>query len=371
MSDKPVYVTKPFLPPLDEILPYLEQIWDSKTLTNGGCFHMQLERELCQFLEVKNLSLFSNATIGLITALKALNIAGDVITSPFSFVATSHSILWNGLRPIFVDIDPETLNIDPQKIEPAITEKTTAIMPVHCYGTPCDVVAIQRIADKYSLKVVYDAAHAFGVKLNNKSILNFGDLSVVSFHATKIFNTFEGGAIISPSPEAKLKIDQLKNFGFVDEVTVSEAGINGKMSEFNSAIGLAQLKHIHFAYEKRKRIDLRYRMELEKVKGIRCLEPPIPFEENYSYFPILIDERFPISRDELNSRLREKKIFARRYFFPLISDFPMYRHLQSARAENLPIATKIARQILCLPIYPDLTAMEQQRVINEIRMIAM
>jgi dTDP-4-amino-4,6-dideoxygalactose transaminase len=367
MDDQPVYVTKPSLPPLEEFLPYLEKIWANKVLTNGGTFHVQLEAELCRFLQVKNLSLFSNCTIGLITALKALDIEGEVITSPYSFVATSHSILWNGLKPIFVDIDPKTFNMDPQKIEAAITSRTTAIMPVHCYGTPCDVDAIEKIAVKHSLKVVYDAAHAFGVTLNGKSILSFGDLSVVSFHATKVFNTFEGGAIIAPSLAAKLKIDQLKNFGFIDEITVLEAGINGKMSEFNSALGLVQLKHAQSVYEKRKQVDLRYRNELDDIRGIRMLSTSTEFEGNYSYFPILVDENYPISRDELYERLKYKNIFARRYFYPLISDFPMYRQLDSAQTSNLPVATMIAKQILCLPIYPDLTETQQKRVMDEIR----
>jgi dTDP-4-amino-4,6-dideoxygalactose transaminase len=371
MDDQPIYVTKPFLPPLGELSPYLDAIWDSKILTNGGPFHVQLETELCRFLQVKNLSLFSNCTIGLITALKALSIEGDVITTPYSFVATSHSMLWNGLKPIFVDIDPLTLNIDPQKIEAAITPKTTAIMPVHCYGIPCDVVAIEKIAAKRSLKVVYDAAHAFGVTVNGESIFNFGDLSVASFHATKVFNTFEGGAIISPSIDLKLKIDQLKNFGFIDEVTVLEAGINGKMSEFNSALGLVQLKYVQANEEKRRQVDSRYRSELNGIGGIRCLGMYPRYEANYSYFPVLIDENYPITRDALYERLKRKNIFARRYFYPLISDFPMYRQLPSAHPSNLPVATAIAKQILCLPIYPDLTAIEQQRVIDEIRMIAM
>lgn len=370
MADNPIYVTKPFLPPIEEFFPYLEAIWESRTLTNGGPFHGLLEAELCQFLKVKNLSLFSNATVGLITAVKALEIQGEVITSPFSFVATSHSILWNGLKPVFVDIDPVTLNIDPQKIEAAITSKTTAIMPVHCYGTPCDVMAIEEIATKYSLKIVYDAAHAFGVKLNGQSILDFGSLSVVSFHATKVFNTFEGGAIVSPSLEVKQKIDQLKNFGFVDETTVSAVGINGKLSEFNSALGLVQLKYVQDAVDRRRQIDVRYRTALAGVPGIRCLGISPECEANYSYFPILVDERYPISRDELYNRLKQKNIFARRYFYPLISDFPMYREMDSARASNLPIASLIAKQILCLPIYPELSESDQDRVINGIRRLA-
>ena len=271
MKNKPIYVTQPYLPPLEEFIPYLQEIWNSKILTNNGPFHQQLEQALCEYLGVGHISLFTNGTIALVTALQALRVTGEVITTPYSFVATSHSLLWNGIKPVFVDIDPNTLNLDPAKIEAAITPQTTAIMPVHVYGHPCEVDAIQEIADKYNLKVIYDAAHAFGVQCHCGSLLNHGDLSVLSFHATKVFNTFEGGAIVCPDAKTKLRIDQLKNFGFVDEVTVAAPGINGKMSELNAAIGLLQLKHVDQAIEKRKAIDTHYRKLLNDVKGIRCL----------------------------------------------------------------------------------------------------
>jgi dTDP-4-amino-4,6-dideoxygalactose transaminase len=352
--NKNIYVTQPTLPPLDEFLPYLQQIWDNKILTNGGPFHQQLEKELCDYLGVDFISLFANGTLALVTALQALRITGEVITTPYSFVATSHSLLWNGIKPVFVDIDPNTLNLDPKMIEAAITPHTTAIMPVHVYGHPCDVDAIQKIADNYNLKVIYDAAHAFGVQCNSGSVLNHGDLSVLSFHATKVFNTFEGGAIVCPDAKTKVRIDQLKNFGHVGELTVVAPGINGKMSEFNAALGLLQLKHIDQALALRKEIDTTYREQLKDVKGIHCLNDAGEKVANYAYFPILVQNDFPISRDELNQKLKDIGINPRRYFYPLISDFPMYRGLPSAHRENLPIATLSAQQILCLPIYPDL-----------------
>lgn len=354
MDKKNIYVTSPTLPPLEEFIPYLQQIWDNKILTNGGPFHQQLEKELCEYLGVEYISLFTNGTIALVTALQALRVTGEVITTPYSFVATSHSLLWNGIKPVFVDIDPNTLNLDPAKIEAAITPQTTAIMPVHCYGHPCDVDAIQKIADNYNLKVIYDAAHAFGVQCHCGSVLNHGDLSVLSFHATKVFNTFEGGAIISPDAKSKLRIDQLKNFGHVGELTVVAPGINGKMSEFNAALGLLQLKYLDQAIAKRKAIDLVYRELLRDVKGIHCLNDAGEKVANYAYFPILVQNDYPISRDELNQKLKDNGIHPRRYFYPLISDFPMYRGLPSAHRENLPIATASAQQVLCLPIYPDL-----------------
>lgn len=354
MNNKPVYVTQPYLPPLEEFVPYLEEIWNNKVLTNGGQFHQQLEKALCEYLGVNHIALFTNGTIALVTALQALRITGEVITTPYSFVATSHSLLWNGIKPVFVDIDPNTLNLDPAKIEAAITPQTTAIMPVHCYGHPCDVKAIQKIADNYNLKVIYDAAHAFGVQDEHGSILRYGDLSVLSFHATKVFNTFEGGAIICPDAKTKLRIDQLKNFGHVGELTVVAPGINGKMSEFNAALGLLQLKYIDQALARRKEIDLAYRERLKDVKGIHCLNDAGEKVANYAYFPILVQNDYPISRDELNQKLKDSGIHPRRYFYPLISDFPMYRGLPSAHRENLPIATVSAQQVLCLPIYPDL-----------------
>jgi dTDP-4-amino-4,6-dideoxygalactose transaminase len=362
-SNKPIYVTQPVLPPLEEFLPYLEKIWESKWLTNAGPFHEQLERELCDYLGVKHIALFTNGTIALVTALQALRITGEVITTPYSFVATSHSLLWNGIKPVFVDIDPDTLNMDPGKIEAAITPHTTAIMPVHCYGHPCDVDRIQKIADNYGLKVIYDAAHAFGVQLHAGSLLNHGDLSVLSFHATKVFNTFEGGAIVCPDAKTKQRIDHLKNFGFVDEVTVVAPGINGKMSEFNAALGLLQLKGIAAALQKRKAIDARYRAGLAGVKGIHCLHAAGEKATNYGYFPILVGPEYPLDREALYQLLRDNNILARRYFYPLISEFPMYRGLPSAARANLPVASKAADEVLCLPIYPALDDSDVSRVI--------
>ncbi len=349
-----VHITKPFLPPIEEFIPYLERIWENKILTNGGPFHQQLEDALCGYLGVRHISLFTNGTIALVTALQALDITGVVITTPYSFVATSHSLLWNGIKPVFVDIDPDTLNLDPARIEAAITPQTTAIMPVHCYGHPCDVDAIQKIADNYNLKVIYDAAHAFGVQCHSGSVLNHGDLSVLSFHATKVFNTFEGGAIVCPDAKTKVRIDQLKNFGHVGEVTVVAPGINGKMSEFNAALGLLQLKYIDKALAQRKKIDAAYREQLMGVKGIHCLKDAGEKVANYAYFPILVQADYPIRRDDLYQKLKDMGIHSRRYFYPLISDFPMYRGLPSAHKENLPVATAAAQQVLCLPIYPEL-----------------
>jgi len=368
MSDrKAIYVTQPHLPPLEDFYPYLQQIWDNKILTNGGPFHKQLEQALCDYLGVEHLALFSNGTIALITALQALRITGEVITTPYSFVATAHSLVWNGVKPVFVDVDPKTLNLDPARIEAAITPQTTAIMPVHCYGHPCDVEAIQKIADNYNLKVIYDAAHAFGVQGQDGSVLKHGDLSVLSFHATKVFNTFEGGAIICPDARTKLRIDQLKNFGFVDETTVVAPGINGKMSEVNAAFGMLQLKSIDSALAERRRIDALYRAELAGVPGIDCLPDAGEKVANYSYFPVLVRPGYPLSRDELYERLKQHDIFARRYFYPLISDFPMYRGFPSARPDNLPVASAAARQVLCLPIYAALTEADQMRVIRLIK----
>lgn len=358
----PIYVTQPYLPPLADFIPYLEKIWDNKILTNGGPFHQQLEKELCDYLGVKYISLFTNGTIALVTALQALRITGEVITTPYSFVATAHSLLWNGIKPVFVDVDPNTLNLDPAKIEAAITPNTTAIMPVHCYGHPCDVDAIQKIADNYNLKVIYDAAHAFGVQCHCGSVLNHGDLSVLSFHATKVFNTFEGGAIICPDAKTKTRIDQLKNFGHVGEINVVATGINGKMSEINAAFGLLQLKYIDQAIAERKAIDAAYRDQLKSVRGIHCLNDAGEKVANYAYFPILVNAEYPISRDELNQKLRDVGIFPRRYFYPLISEYPMYRGLPSAHIDNLPIATAAAANVLCLPIYPGLSMTDIERI---------
>ena len=353
-NKKSIYVTQPYLPPLKEFLPYLEKIWENKILTNGGPFHQELEAALCEYLGVEHIALFTNGTIALITALQALRISGEVITTPFSFVATSHSLLWNRIKPVFVDIDPNTLNIDALKIEAAITSQTTAIMPVHCYGHPCAVDTIQKIADKYNLRVIYDAAHAFGVKCHCGSLLNHGDLSVLSFHATKVFNTFEGGAIVCPDEKTKLRIDQLKNFGYAGELSVEAPGINGKMSELNAALGLLQLKYIDGAIERRKLIDLAYREKLKNIKGIQCLNDVGEKIANYAYFPILVEKDYPITRDALNQKLKEIGVNSRRYFYPLISDFPMYCGLPSAHKHNLPVASASAQKVLCLPIYPDL-----------------
>ncbi|MCX6874494.1 MAG: DegT/DnrJ/EryC1/StrS family aminotransferase [Verrucomicrobia bacterium] len=354
MQPKPTFVTRPFLPPLEEFIPYLEKIWETRILTNCGPLHQQLEESLCRYLGVEHIALFTNATIALVTALQSLRITGEVITTPYSFVATSHSLLWNGIKPVFVDICPHTLNLDPTKIEAAITPQTTAIMPVHCYGHVCDVAAIQKIADNYNLKVIYDAAHAFGVRDEQGSILRHGDLSVLSFHATKVFNTFEGGAIICPDAKTKIRIDQLKNFGHVGEVTVVAPGINGKMSEFNAALGLLQLQYIDSAIAQRKELDAAYCERLQGVKGIRRLNDGGEKVANHAYFPILIEAAYPLTRDALYQTLKDHGIHPRRYFYPLISDFPMYRGLPSAHRDNLPVATVTSNQVLCLPIYPDL-----------------
>jgi len=366
-AKKVINVTQPFLPPLEELQPYLEQIWESKWLTNNGPFHQQLEAEVADYLGVEHVALFCNGTIALVTALQSLRVTGEVITTPYSFVATSHSLLWNGIKPVFVDIDPQSLNMDPAKIEAAITPQTTAIMPVHCYGNSCDVQAIKTIADNYNLKIIYDAAHAFGVKDAGGSILRHGDLSVLSFHATKVFNTFEGGAIICPDLRTKQRIDHLKNFGFADEVTVVAPGINGKMSELNAAIGLLQLRHIDDAIAKRRKIDRDYRELLASVRGIRCLAVSDDVVHNYAYFPVLVENDYPLGRDDLYSRLKEEGIFARRYFYPLISDFPMYRGFHSARRENLPVATDAAESVICLPVFPDLTQEDLLRIVHVIK----
>lgn len=359
-----LYVTQPDMPPLEEFIPLLKKIWDGKILTNGGPFHEQLERELCDYLGVEHISLFANGTLALVTALQTLRITGEVITTPYSFVATAHSLLWNGIKPVFVDIDPDTLNLDPRKIEAAITPQTTAILPVHCYGRPCNVDAIQKIADTYNLKVIYDAAHAFGVKCHHENLLNHGDLSVLSFHATKVFTTLEGGAIVSPDLKTKRRIDQLKNFGFVDEVTVAAPGINGKMNELSAAFGLLQLRHIDRSLTRRKEIDRAYRIGLSGIKGIECLNGDVTDLANHAYFPILVTKDYPLDRDGLYVKLKEHNIYSRRYFFPLISDFPMYRGMRSAAHDNLPVAVRASQEILCLPIYPALTFEDVQRVIS-------
>jgi len=352
---KTVYVTEPFLPPLEEYIPYLEQIWKSKQLTNNGPFHRQFEKALCEYLGVEHLALFTNGTLALVTALQALRITGEVITTPYSFVATAHSLLWNNISPVFVDINPETCNIDPDKIEAAITPRTTAILAVHCYGQPCDVGQIQQIADTYGLKLIYDAAHAFGVKYHDQSLLRHGDLSVLSFHATKVFNTFEGGAIVCPDAKIKQRIDYLKNFGFASEVTVMAAGINGKMSEIQASFGILQLNYIARVIERRKHIDGIYRRELSGIKGVELLPKPMDTFRNCAYFPILVGPDYLMGRDDLYRKLKDHDIHPRRYFYPLISSMPMYRGLPSADESSLQVASRIANQVLCLPIYPDLT----------------
>lgn len=362
-----IFVTRPELPSLADFVPYLQEIWDSKILTNGGPFHQKFEQKLCEYLGVKHIALFANATIGLVTALQALRITGEVITTPYSFVATAHSLLWNGIKPVFVDIDPVSLNLDPKQIEAAITPQTTAIMPVHCYGHPCDVDAIRTIADTYGLKVIYDAAHAFGVRCHCGSVLNHGDLSVLSFHATKVFTTFEGGAIVCPDEKIKQRINYLKNFGFADEVTVVAPGINGKMSEFGAALGLLQLEGVDRAFAKRRAIDERYRTALADVPGIACLPHAGEVLGNYAYFPVLVQPEYPLTRDALYQKFRDHEIFVRRYFYPLISDFPMYRGMPSAAHGNLPVARRMAQQVLCLPIYPDLPHGEVDRIVDLMR----
>ncbi|WP_448885304.1 dTDP-4-amino-4,6-dideoxy-D-glucose aminotransferase VioA [Citrobacter telavivensis] len=364
---KNIPVTQPFLPELSEFTAYLEKIWENKWLTNNGPFHQELESELCKYLGVEYISLFNNATIALITALQALRINGEVITTPYSFVATSHSILWNGLKPVFVDIDPNTFNIDPKKIEAAITPNTTAIMPVHCYSNPCDVESIQTIADNYGLRVIYDAAHAFGVNYKGQSILKYGDLSVLSFHATKVFNTFEGGAIICQDAKTKQRIDRLKNFGIADELTVTAPGINGKMSEINAAFGLVQLKYIDQAIKLRKTIDARYREAFSDVNGISVYLHDKNANSNFSYFPILIEPEYPLTRDELYEELKENNILSRRYFYPLISNMSMYREIVTASKNNLPAANMIADKVLCLPIFNELTASDVNTIIQIVK----
>ncbi len=352
------------MPPLEEFEIYLKQIWESKRLTNNGQFHQQLEQELAEFLGVPFISLFSNGALALVTSLQCLRITGEVITTPFSFVATTHSLWWNGIKPVFVDIEPLYGNLNPDAIEAAITPQTTAIMPVHVYGNPCDNDKIQEIANKYGLKIIYDAAHAFNVKKQGQSILNWGDLSILSFHATKVFNTFEGGAIISHDLTTKKRIDDLKNFGIHDEVTVVGAGINSKMNEIQAAFGLLQLKYIDRLIAKRKAIAEFYRNKLNGINGINIFEDIPEVIHNYSYFPVLINEDYGKSRDGLYNLLREENIISRRYFYPLISSFSTYRGLPSAKPSNLPNATKMADQVLCLPIYPDLSIEDQNRVME-------
>ena len=373
-----ITVTSPLLPNLDEFNEYLKKIWDSKWITNNGQFHQQLEKALAEYLGVPFVSLFTNGTLPLITALQALRITGEVITTPYSFVATAHALWWNGIKPVFVDIDPNTGCMDPERIEAAITPRTTAIMPVHVYGKPCDVDAIQDIADKYGLKVIYDAAHAFGVKVDNRfsktlsqaeddyvSVLNAGDLSTLSFHATKVFNTVEGGAMVMHDAKMKQRIDYLKNFGFANETTVVGPGINSKMDEIRSAYGLLNLKQVDKAIEARHKVAVKYREALKDVKGITYFDDMPGVQHNYSYFPIFVDaEKYGMSRDELYFRMRERKVWGRRYFYPLISEFSTYRGLESAAPDNLPNAHKMADTVICLPMHHLLSDEDVQRVIE-------
>ena len=367
MEEKLITVTSPLMPSLDELNVYLQDIWKRKWLTNNGYYHRELEKALCEYLGVPYISLFTNGTLPLITALQAMRITGEVITTPFSFVATTHSLWWNGIKPVFVDIDPETCNLDPDKIEAAITPHTTAIMPVHVYGRPCDTKRIQDIADKYGLKVIYDAAHAFGVKVNGESVLNAGDMSTLSFHATKVYNTIEGGALVMHDEQTKRRIDYLKNFGFAGETTVVAPGINSKMDEVRAAYGLINLKQVDRAIAARRQVADAYRAALRDVPGIRCMDDIPGVRHNYAYFPIFVDEgQYGISRDELYFKMKERNVLGRRYFYPLISAFSTYRGLESARPENLPVATRIAEQVICLPMYYGLTDEDVEKVIEQI-----
>lgn len=365
MDSKLITVTSPLLPSLDDFNLLLKEIWDSKWITNNGSFHKQLEKELAAYLKVPYLSLFTNGTLPLITALQALRITGEVITTPYSFVATTHSLWWNGIKPVFVDIDPSTGNIDPDKIEVAITPKTTAIMPVHVYGKPCDTKRIQEIADKYGLKVIYDAAHAFGVEVNGESILNAGDMSTLSFHATKVYNTIEGGALVMHDEQTKKRIDYLKNFGFAGETTVVAPGINSKMDEVRAAYGLLNLRQVDAAIEARHQVAIRYREALRNVEGITFFDDMPGVRHNYSYFPIFIDaEKYGMTRDELYFKMKEQNVLGRRYFYPLISTFTTYRGLPSAAPENLPQAQKMADSVICLPMHHALAEEDVRRILN-------
>lgn len=367
MDNKIITVTSPLLPDLDEFNALLKEIWASKWITNNGSFHKQLEKELAAYLKVPYISLFTNGTLPLITALQALRITGEVITTPYSFVATTHSLWWNGIKPVFVDIDPATGNMDPDKIEAAITPKTTAIMPVHVYGKPCNTKRIKEIADTYGLKVIYDAAHAFGVEVNGESILNAGDMSTLSFHATKVYNTVEGGALVMHDAETKKRIDYLKNFGFANEVTVVGPGINSKMDEIRAAYGLLNLRQVDAAIEARHQVAIKYREALRGVEGITFFDDMPGVKHNYSYFPIFVDaEKYGMTRDELYFKMKEQNVLGRRYFYPLISEFSTYRGLESARPDNLPNAHKMANTVICLPMHHALSDEDVNRVIEQI-----
>ncbi len=368
MTNNQITITSPLLPPLEEFNKLLQEIWNNKWITNNGSFHKQLEKELAAYLKVPYISLFTNGTLPLITALQALRITGEVITTPYSFVATTHALWWNGIKPVFVDIDPATGNIDPDKIEAAITPRTTAIMPVHVYGKPCDTERIQQIADKYGLKVIYDAAHAFGVEVNGKSILNAGDLSTLSFHATKVYNTIEGGAMVIQDEKTKQRIDYLKNFGFAGETTVVAPGINSKMDEVRAAYGILNLRLVDDAIAARQQVAIQYRDALREVEGITFFDDMLGVRHNYSYFPIFVDEKqFGMTRDELYFKMKKQNILGRRYFYPLISEFSTYRGLESAAPENLPQAHKMANSVICLPMHHDLKREDVERIIGIIK----
>ena len=358
------YVTQPVLPPLEELQPYLEKIWANRQLTNRGPFHEEFEEALGEYLGVDHVSLFANGTLALLAALQAAGVSGEVITTPYSFVATAHALLWSKVRPVFVDIEPGSLNLDPGKIEAAITAETSAILPVHVYGRPCDTDRIASIAGRHGLKVVFDAAHAFGVLDGAGSALSHGDLSILSFHATKVFTTFEGGAVISKDAALKERVDNFRNFGITDEVTVVAPGINAKMNEFQAAVGLLQLKYVDRAIEQRGQIDAEYRRRLSKVPGIRCLPPSPAKRHNYSYFPVLVEPGYALTRDGLYDWLKQHDILARRYFYPLISEFPMYRTATGSDRSNLPCAVAAAERVLCLPIYPDLEKERLERIVG-------
>ena len=365
MNEKQITVTSPLLPDLEEFHALLKEIWDSKWVTNNGSFHKQLEKELAEYLKVPYISLFTNGTLPLLTALQALRITGEVITTPYSFVATTHSIWWNGCKPVFVDVDPATGNMDPDKIEAAITNKTTAIMPVHVYGKPCDTKRIKEIADKYGLKVIYDAAHAFGVEVNGESILTAGDMSTLSFHATKVYNTLEGGALVMHDAETKKRVDYLKNFGFAGETEVVAPGINSKVDEVRAAYGILNLRQVDAAIEARHQVAVKYREALRPVEGITFMDDMPGVKHNYSYFPIFIDaEKYGMTRDELYEKMRSHNVLGRRYFYPLISTFSTYRGLESAAPKNLPNAHKMADSVICLPMHHELSAEDIHRVLE-------
>ena len=367
MEKNNITVTSPLLPNLDEFHEMLKEIWDSKWITNNGSFHKRLEAALAEYLKVPYVSLFTNGTLPLITALQALRITGEVITTPYSFVATTHALWWNGIKPVFVDIDWKTGCMDPNKIEAAITPKTTAIMPVHVYGKPCDIKAIQDIANKYGLKVIYDAAHAFGVEVNGESVLNAGDMSTLSFHATKVYNTLEGGAMLMHDAKTKQRIDYLKNFGFAGETEVVAPGINSKMDEVRAAYGLLNLKQVDAAIEARHQVAIKYREALKDVSGIEYWDDLPSVKHNYSYFPIFVHEKeYGMTRDELYFKMKEQGILSRRYFYPLISEFSTYRGLESAKPENLPVAHKMANSVICLPMHHALSEEDIERIINTI-----